>query len=139
MRPRSNGLARSYIYWSVLLVAVALPISVLVVLWSTLPVQAQSEGADNETRDTPGEEKPTDTGDTPGSPRPTGKHIIAFSSNTLSPDYEKRISDLGGTVEDKHDEIGVVVASGLSEEAAERLESDEDVEVVEPDMEIQWL
>jgi hypothetical protein len=139
MRPRYNGLAISYMYWSVLLVAVALALSVLTVLWSTLPVQAQSESTDNDTSATPGEEQPTDTGDTSGSPRPTGKHIVAFSNNTISPDYEKRISDLGGRIEDKHDEIGVVVASGLSEEAAGRLESDEDVEVVEPDMEIQWL
>src|SRR5918997_1135915 len=125
MRPSSNGLAGHYIYWSVLPVAVALALSVLVVLWSTLPVQAQSESTDN------------DTGD---DSQPTGKHIIVFdTTNTLPTDYAQRIADRGGKVENPFPETGVVVASGLSEDAAESLESDEDVQEVDPDVELQWL
>jgi len=53
MRPRSNGLARSSIYWSVLLVAVVLTLSVLLVLWSTPPVQAQDESTVDDTGSEP--------------------------------------------------------------------------------------
>jgi hypothetical protein len=125
MRPRSNSLAQSFLYRSVLLLlVVALAVGVLMVLWPTLPVQAQSESTDNDT----------------DAPQPTGEHLIVFgATNKLPTDYEQRIANLGGKVEDKYEQIGVVVASGLSEEAAESLESFEDVQVVEQDMQRQWL
>jgi subtilisin family serine protease len=107
----------------VLLVAVALALSVMVVLWSTLPVQAQSESIVEGTDD---------------DAQPTGKHLIAFSDNQLPNNYAERIADVGGSVETDLPEIGVVVASDLTDEAAERLGSDEDVEVVEQDVELQW-
>jgi lantibiotic leader peptide-processing serine protease len=123
MRPRYNVLARSYMYWSVLLVAVALALSVLVVLWSTLPVQAQSE---------------TTVEDTDGA-QPTGEHLVAFKGNKLPQDYAERIGNVGGSVKTELPQIGVVVASGLSEEEAQSLRSDEDVEAVEQDVERLWL
>ncbi len=107
-----------------LLIGAAVAVSVLMVLWSTLPAQAQSESPVN------------DTGD---APQPTGKHLIAFGATKLPRDYDKRIADLGGTVEAQYPEIGVAVASGLSDAAADSLGSDEDVKVVEPDVEVQWL
>jgi subtilisin family serine protease len=123
MRPRSNSFVQSSLYWLVLLIAVALALSAITVLWSTLPVQAQSESGVN------------DTGDA----QPTGKHLIAFTGNEFPQDYDERISALGGTVEANYPEIGVAVANGLTEDAAERLRSFKDVQVVEQDVERQWL
>jgi lantibiotic leader peptide-processing serine protease len=139
MHPHSNGLARSYIYWSTLSMAVTLALSVLLVLWSTLPVQAQSESTDDDTGDAPAQGESTEiyTGDE--SP-PTREHLIVFSeTDTLPTDTEQRIADLGGRVERQYPEIGVAVASGLSEDAAESLESFEDVQAVDADVERQWL
>jgi subtilisin family serine protease len=103
--------------------AVALALSVMMVLWSTLPVQAQSESAD------------PDTGDA----QPAGQHLITFNGNKLPKDYAERIAALGGTVEANYPEIGVAVVSGLTEDAAESLRSSEGVQEVEQDVERQWL
>src|SRR5215207_6379080 len=128
MRPRSNGFSQWSLYWLVLLLSLALASSVLVMLWSTLPVQAQSESTDNDTGDAPaqGESTEIDTGD---EPPPTREHLIVFSdTDTFPTDTEQRIADLGGRVERQYPRIGVAVASGLSEEAAESLEAFEDVQ-----------
>jgi subtilisin family serine protease len=117
----------------------ALALSVLVVLCSTLPVQAQNEGADNDTSDTPGEEQTTDTVDTPGSPRSTGKHMVAFGGDKLPSNYRERIVALGGEVETELSEIGVAVATGLTEQAAQSLRADQDVKLVVEDVELPWL
>jgi subtilisin family serine protease len=123
MRPSCNGLALCSLYWLVLLMAVALTLSAMLILWSTLPVQAQSESTDKDTSEG----------------QPTGKHLIAFSGDTLPQDYAERIAEVGGSVETDFPEIGVVIANGLTEEAAQSLGSSEGVEVVEQDVERQWL
>jgi subtilisin family serine protease len=123
----------------VLLIAAALAFSAVMLLWPTLPVQAQSESTDDDTGEAPaqGESIEIDTGDVPP---PTSEHLIVFSETDMVPtDIEQRIADLGGRVKRQYPEIGVAVASDLSGEAAESLEAYGDVQAVDADVERQWL
>ena len=106
-----------------LLIATALGVSVLMVLWPTLPTQAQSENADNDNVD----------------PQRTNEHLVTFSDEGPSEDHAKQITDLGGTVVTSYDQIGVAVVSGLTDASAEDLNSSEGVQSVDRDMKRKWL
>ncbi|UCG87784.1 MAG: S8 family serine peptidase [Gemmatimonadota bacterium] len=65
-----------------------------------------------------------------------GRHLL-LARGSLSGDFRERVEALGGTIERRHDEIGVVKLSGLTEDAAQNLIARSDVEGVFPDVSLQ--
>jgi subtilisin family serine protease len=72
--------------------------------------------------------------------QPTGRHLVVFSSNNKAPaDFGQRVAGLGGSVVSEYGKIGVAVVSGLSDEAAAQLQAFDDTQIVEHDLEVQYI
>jgi subtilisin family serine protease len=66
-----------------------------------------------------------------------GRHIVVFTAERIPADFAERVEQLGGTVSQSLDSIGVGVVHGLSESAVATLAADADVRAVEPDIAFQ--
>ncbi len=67
------------------------------------------------------------------SPESSGRHIVVFSSERVPADFGARVAQLGGSIENALDSIGVATVTGLSEAAAAELSAAADVRAVESD------
>src|SRR6266513_832111 len=63
-----------------------------------------------------------------------GRHIVLFTAEQVPADFSERVEQLGGTVWQSLDSIGVGVVNGLSESAVATLAAAPDVRAVEPDV-----
>ena len=69
-----------------------------------------------------------------------GDHMIVMPEGQRpSDDLLAAIADAGGTVLHTHDDIGVVMASGLTDDAATELMGRDDVQGIQRDLELQWI
>jgi len=72
--------------------------------------------------------------------QPTGRHLVVFSrTNRVPRDFAQRVVDLGGAIDASYTQIGVAVVSGLSDAAAATLQTYNDTQHVERDVEVQWI
>ena len=61
-----------------------------------------------------------------------GRHIVVFSSmNKIPKDFEKAVTDLGGTVDAAYEQVGAALVSGLDQAAAAELLRRNDVQYAE--------
>ena len=67
------------------------------------------------------------------SPESSGRHIVVFSSERIPTEFGARVAQLGGSIENALDSIGVATVTGLSEAAAAELSAAADVRAVESD------
>lgn len=74
-----------------------------------------------------------------GDALPTGQHIVVMGGQKLPKNLAQRVQALGGKVQAAYDGIGVAVVSGLSDAAAAQLQANDDVNVVEPDVAVQYI
>src|SRR5437773_5531899 len=68
---------------------------------------------------------------------PVSRHIVLFAAERVPADFTERVAQLGGTVSQSLDSIGVGVVRGLSQSAVATLLADGDVRAVEPDVAFQ--
>lgn len=69
-----------------------------------------------------------------------GDHMLVMPDGQRpSDDLLAAIAEAGGTVLHTHDDIGVVMASGLSDDAAAELMNRDDVQGIQRDLELQWI
>lgn len=66
------------------------------------------------------------------------RHVVTLAGGERS-DFERKIQALGGQVERRHPEIGVVTIRGLSAGAAQALAARADVASVQSDTVLQWI
>ena len=67
------------------------------------------------------------------SPASTGRFIVVFSSERVPADFGARVAQLGGSIENALDSIGVATVTGLSDAAAAELSATAHVRAVESD------
>jgi len=67
------------------------------------------------------------------SPESTGRYIVVFSSERVPADFGARVAQLGGSIENALDSIGVATVTGLSERGVAELAAGADIRAVEPD------
>lgn len=70
----------------------------------------------------------------------TANHMIAMPEGQRpSEELLAAIEATGGTVLHTHDDIGVIMATGLSDDAVAELAARGDVEAIDEDVEVQWI
>src|SRR5206468_5650434 len=67
------------------------------------------------------------------SPESSGRYVVVFSSERVPADFGARVAQLGGSIENALDSIGVAAVTGLSEAGAAELAASADIRAVEPD------
>jgi len=65
------------------------------------------------------------------------RHIVLFAAERVPADFTERVAQLGGTLSQSLDSIGVGVVRGLSQTAVATLLADGDIRAVEPDVAFQ--
>jgi subtilisin family serine protease len=63
----------------------------------------------------------------------SGRYVVVFSAERVPADFGARVAQLGGSIENALDSIGVVTVTGLPEAAAAELSATADVRAVESD------
>src|SRR5207248_5856915 len=66
------------------------------------------------------------------------RHVVTLAAAEES-SFDRAVQALGGQVERRHPEIGVVIVTGLSAGAAQALAARRDVASVSGDMALQWI
>ena len=66
------------------------------------------------------------------------RHLVTLAGTEAS-DFEPSVQAMGGRVERRHPEIGVVLVDGLSASAAQALAARADVASVDADITLQWI
>jgi len=67
-----------------------------------------------------------------------GRQVVSLNGNE-TPAFDQSVAALGGTIERRHSEIGVVTIQGLTAAAASALAARPDVASVDPDLTVQWI
>jgi len=67
-----------------------------------------------------------------------GRQVVSLNGNESSA-FDQAVTALGGTIERRHAEIGLVTVQGLSAAAASALAARPDVASVDPDVTVQWI
>ena len=67
-----------------------------------------------------------------------GRQVVSLNGNE-SAAFDQAVTALGGTVERRHPEIGLVTVQGLSASAVSALAARPDVASVDPDVTVQWI
>jgi subtilisin family serine protease len=67
------------------------------------------------------------------SPESSGRYVVVFSAERVPADFGARVAQLGGSIENALDSIGVATVTGLPDAAAAELAAGADIRAVEPD------